>query len=155
MDAFKCITNETENETFWKFSGVMNENFQMPTLFGKKRLTINLKDIQMINSYGIKVWCKWVMQSKLLPKITLEECPFVFIKNISAIKGFISGNMTIVSFFVPFFNEDSQERKDILFKVESDYTLDGFIKIPKVTDSKGAEMELDVNKTTYFAFLKK
>lgn len=155
MNHFKCVESEDEKQVLWKFSGDMNENFEMPNFSSNKTLVINLKDILAINSYGIKVWLKWGLKNSFLTEIVLEECPYIFIKNDSLIKGFIASNMRIISLYAPFFSEETQESKQVLFEYGTDYASDGVVRLPKVFDSKGIEMELDVNMATYFSFLKK
>lgn len=155
VDPFKCELVVTPALVTWIFSGVMNEHMVIPKYAGEKPLLINLNKVKMVNSYGIKIWSKWVIDHKNSQNITLEECPFVFVNNFSMIKGFISNNMTVKSFYVPFFSESSQERRDVLFQIGTDYQINGFLRLPDVKDSKDEYMELDVNPTRYFSFLKK
>jgi hypothetical protein len=63
--------------------------------------------------------------------------------------------MAVASFYVPYYSEETDERKDVLFMLGKEYTLDGNLKMPSIKDSKGNEMEIDVNQKTYFSFIKK
>ncbi len=155
MDQFKCVITSNLTENIWTFSGPLNEHIVIPPIDKSKPLSINMKKITLINSYGIRIWCKWIQENKEFKDLTLEECPFVFVNNFSKISGFITNLITVKSFYVPFFSEESQERKDVLFHLGEDYQINGFLRIPDIKDSKGEYMELDVNPIKYFSFLKR
>lgn len=155
LGPFKCEISVDKSVVTWKFSGVMNEHMVIPSIDKTSPLIINLRGVKMVNSYGLKIWTKWINANSDLLSITLEECPYVFVNNFSMINGLVTSNTIIKSFFVPFFNDQSQERRDILFQQGTDYEVGGFLRLPDVKDSQGEYMELDVNPTRYFSFLKR
>ncbi len=153
-NAFSVDINETPTETKLTFHGSLSESGALPTIPNKdKTIVIDMLDIKYINSYGIKLWCQWVSQNTTT-KLIFQNCPFVFVKHLSAIRGMWTENMQMKSFFVPFYSEASQERKDVLLVDGTHFTKSGVKEFQQVFDSKGIEMELDVNANTYFEFLK-
>ncbi len=155
MKDFNAKLNETPNEVLMEISGAIDANAKFPPIQTRKPVRVKFNDVALMNSYGIKVWCKWSLEHQTLPSISLEGCPFVFAKNFSSIRGFLMPNMKVLSFFVPFYNDDSHETKNVLMTENSDFFADGSFTIPKVADSRGAEMEMDVDKRSYFSFLKR
>lgn len=155
MSDFLAKMNVNSVENILELSGDLDENSQLPTFKERKNIRINMGKVTSINSYGVKIWCTWISGHKEWDAIIIEEAPFVFIRHISSVRGFITPNTTILSFYVPYFSEDTQERKDVLFLREREFFKDGSLKIPEVMDSKGQKMELDVIESSYFAFLKK
>jgi hypothetical protein len=155
MSGFTTRQTETPDQILLEVSGPIDAGSRFPILDTTKKLVIKFSNITLMNSYGIKVWCKWGLDHARLQEIVLVDCPFVFAKNFASIRGFLAPNMKVRSFFVPFYNDESHETKNVLMTVDVDFTSDGFYKVPKVTDSKGAEMEIDVDQRSYFQFLTK
>lgn len=152
--AFSVDITETPTEIKLTFNGSLSESGALPPIPHKnKTVLIDMLNIKYINSYGIKLWCQWVSQNDAT-KLVFQNCPFVFVKHLSAIRGMWTANMQMQSFFVPFYSEASQERKDVLLTEGTHFTKEGVKKFQQVFDSKGNEMELDVNANIYFEFLK-
>ncbi|MBC7458202.1 MAG: hypothetical protein H7235_07995 [Bdellovibrionaceae bacterium] len=155
MNSFSVDVAETSADIKLTFHGSLSENSSMPVISTVNRpILIDMLDLKYINSYGIKLWCQWTLQQQSVKQIIFENCPFVFVKHITAVRGLWTSNMTMKSFFVPYYSDEAQERKDVLFTEGVHFTQQGVREIPQVQDSKGQPMELDVNKSTYFSFLK-
>ena len=111
----------------------------------------------MITSEGIVDWLKWVKNMDVLrpqlPQIKIFQCPVSITRQLNLLFGNKPESFSVESFFIPFFNEDSGDTKQILLKRGPDFS-DDFIKIPTCQDSKGQPMELDIVPKVYFAFLK-
>lgn len=155
MKNFEAKLHVNTVENILELSGDLDEHCQIPTFKENKNIRIKLGKVTSVNSYGVKIWCQWINSHKEWGAILLEECPFVFVKNFHSVRGFLTPNVTVLSFYVPYFSDETDERKDVLFIRERDFTKDGFIRFPEVTDAKGIKMELDVIESSYFAFLKK
>ncbi|MGZ5280307.1 MAG: hypothetical protein ACXWC9_10210 [Pseudobdellovibrionaceae bacterium] len=155
MKEFNAKLTESADEVVLEVSGAIDAAGRFPSIRTQKNLVIKFNNITLMNSYGIKVWCKWAAEHKDLPTIFLDECPFVFAKNFASIRGFLNPNMKVRSFYVPFYSDESHETKNVLMTLDKDYTSDGFYNIPKAVDSKGSPMEIDIDKRSYFQFLKK
>lgn len=155
MKNFEARIHANNVENILELSGDLDEHAQIPTFKENKNIRINLGKVTSVNSYGVKIWCQWMNAHKDWGAVILEECPFVFVKNFHSVRGFLASNVTVLSFYVPYYSDETQERKDLLFMREREFTKDGFVKCPDVLDSKGMKMELDVIETSYFSFLKK
>ncbi len=155
MKEFNAKLSESADQVTLEITGSIDASGKFPSVITQKPLVIRFDDVAMMNSYGIKIWCKWSVDHQHLPKIFLDNCPFVFAKNFGSIRGFLMPNMHVRSFYVPFYNDESHEAKNVLMTIGKDFTDDGFYNVPKAFDSKGAPMEIDVDKKTYFQFLKK
>lgn len=71
------------------------------------------------------------------------------------VDGFLPSNAKVLSFFVPYYNDENGTEKNILFRYGQEFS-EGSVSIPeKVTDDSGAEMEMDVIESKYFKFIKK
>ncbi len=107
-----------------------------------------------LNSTGIRDWILWLRPVSLKPEIRIEfyECSFSVILLVNMISSFKPANGKIISFYVPYFSENTGESKKILMQVGVD-VIDGKFTLPKVTDSEGHTMELDVDEKKFFKFL--
>ncbi|WP_413292810.1 hypothetical protein ACLSU7_15460 [Bdellovibrio sp. HCB185ZH] len=118
-------------------------------------LNLDLKDLVSINSLGIRNFHSWIYSIEC-QRLRLLHCPRVFVHQLNLVSGFLPPKAEIESFFVPYFSEASGEEVSVLFTKFLEYKIvDGNVKIsfPKVTDSKGNPMELDVLEEAYFKFL--
>lgn len=110
--------------------------------------------IVSINSCGIREWIKWL--SLVKGQIYFHECPKIIVDQINMVDGFLPSGAKVLSFYVPYYNDESGEEKSVLFKYNQDYTDKGEIKAPVgIVDSTGSVMEMDVIEAKYFKFLKK
>ena len=155
MSEFRCEVIVGPNTVQWTMVGAISETISFPEVDTKKKLIIDLKNVTSINSYGVKIWCQWMNKNKGISNIELVNCPYTIVYNLSLVSSFTNDITTITSFYVPFINEETDESAQVLFTLGKDYQQDGFITMPIVKDSKGNAMELDVNPSTYFSFLKK
>lgn len=154
MARFNCTITEEKNEVRWTISGDIDEKAIFPMANPTKKLTVNLKNVTVLNSFGIKLWGQWMKNDIQPVSISLEQCPYVIIRNLGMIQGFINDKTTVTSFFVPFINESGTEEKQVLMTLGEDFYHDGSYTVPTVQDSSGNAMEIDAS-SNYFSFLKK
>lgn len=154
MTAFEAKAKVSDSENILVLSGGLDEDSEIPIFKDKKNLRVNLKQVSYTSSHGINTWCKWLSSHDQCPVVYLEECPYIFIRNASVLKGLLTHNVRVVSFYVPYYSEPSQESKNVLFVRDRDFKDDGTLVFPQVFDSLGNEMEMDVVKEKYFHFLK-
>lgn len=134
-------------------TGDFDESAKLPYFQENKNIRINFGAVSSMNSYGVKLWCQWGEAHKDIPAILLVECPYVIAKHFKVVNGFLKPNMTVLSFYVPFYSDATGESKNVLFVREREYFKDGTLKIPEVKDSKGQPMQPDVMPQVYFGFL--
>lgn len=118
-------------------------------------LNVNLKDLQGINSLGIRNFQNWVHAVRC-EKLRMFFCPRAFINQLNMVHSFLPEKAEIESFFVPYFSEVTSEDQNVLFIKDQNFKkVNGKVELtfPKVFDSKNNEMELDVFKEHYFRFL--
>ena len=71
------------------------------------------------------------------------------------VDGFLPSNGKVLSFFVPYYNDENGSEKNVLYKYGQEFS-EGTVTPPaKVVDDSGAEMEMDVIESKYFKFIKK
>ena len=144
------------NHAFLSLSGIIDEDmdFSQVNLEGITSLEIDLGSVKSINSCGIREWIKWISGLQSM-QIFLKNCPKVIVDQINMVHGFLPSNAKVMSFYVPFFNDDVGSEKDVLFEYGKDFTEE-VVRIPdNITDDDGNPMELDVVESKYFKFLKR
>lgn len=136
-------------------NGAIDETFSQssPQIPKAENIEFNLSGLKSINSTGIREWIKY-SQSLAGSTITFVNCPKVFIDQVNMVQGFIPNGSKINSFFVPYYNEDNDTEKNVLFTFGQEFS-DAFVKPPTdVKDDSGAAMEIDIIEAKYFKFIK-
>lgn len=136
-------------------SGVVDEDmdFQTASLLGYSNLEFYLAELKGINSCGIREWIRWVGTVKDRPVI-YHQCSKIVIDQINMVRGFLPEGGRVASFYVPYFNEDSGEEKNILFREGIEYQGTELRPPANILDEAGQQMEMDVVEAKYFKFLK-
>lgn len=121
-------------------------------LQGSSEIIFDFKELQSINSCGIREWINWIKPVSNT-KITFKHCPKVIVDQINMIDGFLPQNAIVESFYVPYYSDETGEEKLVLFSFGREYSHQG-LKLPDgIKDSKGNSMEIDVIEGKYFRFL--
>lgn len=118
-------------------------------------LHLDLKDLTAINSLGIRNFHDWIFGVKC-QKLKLFHCPRVFVNQLNMVDGFMPSKTEIESFFVPYYAEETGQEVQVLFTKYLEFKYErGLLRlsVPKIQDSKGHTMELDVMRDQYFRFL--
>lgn len=119
-----------------------------------KPLHLHLKTVRMISSIGIAAWIKWMETLSELPEIKIFEASKAMVDQFNMVQNFLPKQSKVHSFYAPFWSEKTEEDKLGLL-VYGDHFRDGtLIQLPKVYDSEGHEMDLDIVPEKYFRFLK-
>lgn len=142
-------------KTILTLSGQIDESFpqELHNFKSGAELIINLDQVKMINSLGIREWIKF-MNANSGTKIEFSFAPKIFIDQVNMVQGFITPNCKITSFYVPYFNEDSNAEKNVLYSLGKEFG-EGFLNVAgSVKGEDGSELELDVVEQKYFKFLK-
>ncbi len=121
---------------------------------GAKELHIDFKKVDSINSCGIREWIIWIRSVSADIRIIYENCPKAIVDQINMVSGFLPDTAKVVSFYVPYYNEDTGREKMVLF-IEGDQYTENDINIPFVIkEESGDVFEVDVIESKYFKFLK-
>ena len=155
MSKLQFSTQNENGKTMLMLAGQIDESF--PTeLHGIKvgpEVIINLDQVKMINSLGIREWIKF-MGALGSAKIEFVKSPKIFIDQVNMVQGFITPNCKIKSFYVPYFNEDNNVEKNVLYSFGQEFG-EGFLNVkPSMKLEDGTELDLDVVEQKYFKFLK-
>lgn len=136
--------------------GVIDEDVDFAThsLAGATAVDLYLGELKSINSCGIRDWIKW-MSTSGSAQIRYHQCPKIIVDQINMVQGFLPASGKVMSFYVPFYSDDSGTEKNVLFTHSKEYTDQGVTAIPEVKDDAGNAMEMDVVEAKYFKFLKK
>jgi len=148
------IQNE-DTKTTINLLGQIDESFpsELLTLKINNDVLINLDQVKMINSLGIREWIKFMNHLANL-KVEFIKCPKIFIDQVNMVQGFITPNCKIKSFYVPYFNEDSNIEKNFLYSFGTEYG-DGFLNVKaNIKADDGSDLDIDVVEQKYFKFLK-
>lgn len=156
MSKCELILKNENNKAVVSIAGVIDEdmNFSSYSLGPYKEIEINLKNVKSINSCGIREWIKWLGTSKQAT-IHFLECPKIIIDQVNMVQGFLPENGRIISFYVPYFSDELDLEKNILYSYGKEFTEEGVLNLEKITDENGNELEIDVVESKYFRFLKK
>jgi hypothetical protein len=118
-----------------------------------KELQVFWGEVKSINSCGIREWIKWLAANPV-QSILYFECPKIIVDQINMVQGFLPKHGKVRSFFVPYFEDDSGEEKDVLFSYGKEFDDSGIHPPNEVLSSEGRPMEMDVIEAKYFRFLK-
>lgn len=132
------------------FSGSIDESLAnyLSIFPAVPKITINLDEISSINSTGIREWIN-LMTKLETSKITITNCPKIFIDQVNMVKGFLPANAQIESFYVPYYSESADAEKKIKLEKANQFKYENTI-----TDQAGTVYELDVIASKYFKFIK-
>ncbi len=160
---FQVVKSGTKEETVFKLSGPIIEvsMFPIQEAEGVQHLVMDLKDVSLINSGGIRLWLQWMNGLKLLSPsliITVVDAPKIMIDQLNSFRNFIPSPYVVKSFFVPYFCEecnsshDERLERNIHFTEMMDPKEIRLTAIPCPTCGKN--MEMDIFPEHYFKFLK-
>lgn len=139
-----------------EMAGTIDEDvdFSQFNLSGNQAIEMELGGLKSINSCGIREWIKWVGSAGNAP-ISFVNCPKVIVDQMNMVDGFLPMNGKVNSFYVPYYNDDSGDEKNVLFRYGTEFNDEGVVAPPQIKDSEGNEMEMDVIESKYFKFIKR
>lgn len=153
MQEFNVLTEKQGTTIIYTMEGYLAEAAKMPLLETAPILKINLGKVTGLNSFGVRRWCQWVKPIPMTTKIFLTECPMVFVKTFNTVGGFLTANMEVTSFFVPFYSPVDEIRKDVLYTKGEHFT--GLnLKHPTILGLNSTPLEIDA-ASNYFKFLER
>jgi len=150
---FKCVKDVSPLMTTLSISGYVNEHAKFPPIESTTPIRIDLKGVTGLNSVGTRSWLIWVKTSLPDVRISIVNAPTLFVKMFGEVQGTLISKITVDSFFVPFYCEETGERRDILFERGQQFDTQGRLTLPEVKDSFGHRLDLDV-LPNFFNFLK-
>lgn len=155
MSKLQFTTTQENQKTVLTLNGQIDESFpqELHALKANGDMVIDLDQVKMINSLGIREWIKFMAAISTV-KIEFVKCPKIFIDQVNMVQGFITPNCKITSFYVPYFNEDSNAEKNVLYSLGKEFG-EGFLNVAgSVKGEDGTDLDIDVVEQKYFKFLK-
>lgn len=133
------------------FTGTINEQTVFPALSEQKIsiLTLNMKDVQSVNSLGILHWIRWYKAlEKAHPglKFKVEELRIQLLSCASVVAGFLPPTAEIISFYLPYHNEaEALDTQELYIKGQhfNDENLRLQMSLKKTVNGQEHEFELD------------
>lgn len=156
MSKFELKIDKNEDAAKIAIAGIIDEDvdFSAYNLSGVNQLEFDLNGIKSINSCGIREWIKW-LGTNSKAKMTYLNCPKIIVDQINMVDGFLPENGKVLSFYVPYYNDENGSEKNILFRYGKEFDETGVTVPETVTDESGLAMEMDIIESKYFKFLKK
>lgn len=139
-----------------KLLGVLDEEvtFAAYSLNGAPNIVFDFSDVKGINSCGIREWIRWIGPHSKVAMV-YKNCPKIIVDQINMVDGFLPSNGFVESFYVPYYSDETDEEKHILFSYGQEFSENGIHYPTQVLDSKNNPMDIDVIESKYFRFLQK
>tara|TARA_B100000925_G_C22010930_1_gene476383 strand:- start:2803 stop:4056 length:1254 start_codon:yes stop_codon:yes gene_type:complete len=149
---FDVSIDSSPELTTFRFSGSINEDFTFKSLIGEtsSKYIFDLEGVTLLNSCGIREWIKFINELPAESQLEYHNCPTVVVLQMNMVKGFLTSNAKVTSFYAPYFDEEADEEVKVL--LTTDQIVDG--KAPPIKNDAGQELEFDGIEATYFKFLK-
>lgn len=116
---------------------------QLPESF-----VLDLGEVTRINSSGVRKWLDFVRALGPLRSVDLDRCPVAFVSQLNMIAG-MAGAARVRSVFVPLVCPACELTSEDIVAVEA---ASGDLLSARTCTTCGAELELDVEPSQYFAF---
>lgn len=154
MSKFDFKMENSGDKLALNLSGTIDEDadFSKVIIAGSPVVEVNLEQLKSINSCGIREWIKWIAQANTA-EIKFINCPKVIVDQINMVDGFLPSNGKVISFYVPYYNDDAGSEKNVLFRYGNEFSEAGVTAPTEVKDDEGNVMEVDVIEAKYFKFL--
>lgn len=136
-----------------RLSGVIDEHADL-TFLGRlsgPQVTMNLRGIRRINSYGVRAWLEQIRKVPAGVAIEFVEVPPQIVDQINMVHGFIGGGR-ISSFYVPYTCEKCEAYEERLVQTDQCRKQED---LPKAQCAAcGAIMEVDDVEEQYLQILR-
>lgn len=134
-------------------SGIIDEEFSYKELLGDfSQMSVDFKELKVINSCGIREWINFIEKLGNAVEISYHNCPQIIIQQMNMVAGFLSKNAKVISFYAPYYCEESDEEKMVLLESKNIENN----KAPVITqdvNGESVELEFDAIEEQYFKFL--
>lgn len=148
---------KNNDQLYIQLEGNLDEEVNFPTelLSGFKTIVFDFGSVTGINSCGIREWIRWITPYRDSSTMHFRNCPKIIVDQINMVDGFLPTNAFVESFYVPYYSDETDEEKHILFSYGVEYNETGIHYPNSILDSKNQPMEIDVIESKYFRFLQK
>lgn len=160
MKVESFVENDLQSEL--KLSGFLDEDADFKSIpkINNKLLIVDLSEVTMINSCGIRDWVNWTKTLNSTTQIHIKNCPKFIINQINVLQGFLPPNSLVLSFYTPYFCESCNLEKNYLFQrgthfQESTTDKEAFVDydLEVLCDQCKTAMSMDIIANKFFKFL--
>ena len=139
------------------FSGNIDETTEFADMSSQpfQKVILNLENVKLINSIGVREWLKWIRNLPKHSEIVYRKCPRAIVVQMGLVGGFFREGTQIASFEVPYSCTKCSERFSIFFQKDVDYKHGKVGSLDRKCPKCGAPAELEVVESSYFGFLRK
>jgi len=144
-------------------SGSIDEHAELPEveLTGIKRIDIDFKDVEAINSLGVRTWISWMrFLSKDGIKLVYHQVPRCIIAQCSMVKGFLPKNGSVQTCAVPLYCEKCKKSIEISLETtfletleNSDVSKEPFRRA--ICGEDACEVQLDFSIPKYLSVIRR
>jgi anti-anti-sigma regulatory factor/DNA-directed RNA polymerase subunit RPC12/RpoP len=144
-----------QDELIVEFQGSIDEDADFKELIGleQKLITFDFKQVNMINSCGIREWIKFIEKIPEKCTMTYTNCPQIIIEQINMVHGFIRKGATIKSFYAPYYCEKCGKESKI--HLEADLVKNRKAPRASCPHCGSEDMDFDAIEAQYFSFVGK
>jgi hypothetical protein len=155
--SFEVKNTEISGKPCYQFCGQIDEEVVFPVVDNMPgEVVIDLEKVSSINSVGIRAWIEWFSQFEQT-HFSFLKCPKSMVMQMNMVEGFLPEKSDVLSLEVPFYCEDCDEEKGVLFEVGKEIIIENgqvslhYDKSSICPDS--CDPELDVSEVKFFRFL--
>ena len=155
MDIAIQITEESD-WTKITYIGPINEESEvhLSQLLGRlgKRCVFNFKQVEYVNSCGVRGWINFMREAEKGREMMFEECTSEIVMQINMIPSF-RGSAKVKSVFASYVCDACQNHEQVLFVQGKNLPENGDVTIePRNCGECGEEMEMEELEDEFFAF---
>lgn len=155
-------TESDDQHTTFFLAGEIDEEAEFIALEkSPKVLVLDLGEIRLINSCGLRNWIIWIEKIDPKTQIVLKRCPQIIVDQINILEGFIPRGAVIESFFVPYYCDECGHEDNILVTRGKDFheAMEKNAEMNNIPDERqcpqcDSVMELGILPEKYFRFFK-
>jgi hypothetical protein len=157
MGVLKADISNVDGKLVVLLTGQIDEDVKLPSadFSSGSEVIFDFEGLTLINSCGIRDWVTWMKSIPAGKPVSFVNCPSILIDQVNMISGFVPASGKIGSFYVPYFCDECDDLKNILFTKGKEFDGEKCeVKEEIACPTCGEEAELDVIKLKYFKFLK-
>lgn len=155
MDKFKVDSKKEGKVLSLHMSGPLSDESDLKqiSLANCAEINIDLLGLGNISSKGVRAWMLWIQSIDTSKKVTLKNCPKVFINMVNLVFDMVPSRVVIESIGVPYFCTECGNAFSDMMKLGATKPDLSKIAENKPCTKCGATAELDTLPEKYFRFL--